>query len=247
MLALLLASAATADENDRLSGTQPLTWQGDLSARMLDGAHRLIDRKIEESIQLRLRYWRRGLSSTEAYAESVAPNRQRFARQIGAVDSRLPPAMERFGDDDCPALVAKTAGYRIFQVRWPVLDGVWGEGLLLEPAKPSTACVVVLGDADQTPEQLAGLERGVEPDMQTARILAESGCLVVVPTLVNRDDRFTGNPISGRPNPGYSHREWIYRQAYHIGRHIIGYEVQKVLAVIDWFEKRLAQQSPRPP
>ena len=33
------------------------------------------------------------------------------------------------------------------------------------------------------------------------------------------------------------HREWIYRQAFHMGRHVIGYEVQKVLAVVDWFER----------
>ena len=32
------------------------------------------------------------------------------------------------------------------------------------------------------------------------------------------------------------HREWIYRQAYHMGRHVIGYEVQKVLAAVDWIE-----------
>jgi dienelactone hydrolase len=32
------------------------------------------------------------------------------------------------------------------------------------------------------------------------------------------------------------HREWIYRMAFEVGRHIIGYEVQKVLAAIDWFE-----------
>jgi cephalosporin-C deacetylase-like acetyl esterase len=31
------------------------------------------------------------------------------------------------------------------------------------------------------------------------------------------------------------HREWIYRQSFHMGRHIIGYEVQKVLAADDWF------------
>jgi dienelactone hydrolase len=32
------------------------------------------------------------------------------------------------------------------------------------------------------------------------------------------------------------HREWIYRQAYQMGRHIIGYEMEKVLAAVDWFE-----------
>src|SRR4029077_670020 len=34
------------------------------------------------------------------------------------------------------------------------------------------------------------------------------------------------------------HREWIYRQAYQMGRHVIGYEVQKVLAAVDWIEGR---------
>jgi dienelactone hydrolase len=33
-------------------------------------------------------------------------------------------------------------------------------------------------------------------------------------------------------------REWLYRQAFHMGRHIIGYEVQKVLAAIDGFRAR---------
>jgi hypothetical protein len=35
-----------------------------------------------------------------------------------------------------------------------------------------------------------------------------------------------------------TYRERIYRQAFHMGSHIIGYEVQKVLAAVDWFEAR---------
>ena len=33
----------------------------------------------------------------------------------------------------------------------------------------------------------------------------------------------------------YLRREWIYRAGFDQGRHIIGYEVQKVLALVDWF------------
>jgi len=33
-----------------LPGTEPLDWQGDLSERMMDGAHRFVERKISESI-----------------------------------------------------------------------------------------------------------------------------------------------------------------------------------------------------
>src|SRR5262249_21884477 len=32
------------------------------------------------------------------------------------------------------------------------------------------------------------------------------------------------------------HREWIYRQSYEMGRHIIGYEVSKIQAAVDWFD-----------
>jgi hypothetical protein len=38
------------------------------------------------------------------------------------------------------------------------------------------------------------------------------------------------------------HREWIYRQAFEVGRHIIGYEVQKTLAAVDWFTLQNAGQ-----
>jgi hypothetical protein len=39
-----------------------------------------------------------------------------------------------------------------------------------------------------------------------------------------------------------THREWIYRMAYEAGRHVIGYEVQKVLSGIDWFESKNSTQ-----
>ncbi len=96
--------------------------------------------------------------------------------------------------------------------------------------------MVALPDADQTPEQIAGLAPGVPPEGWFARRLADSGSLVLIPVLIDRTARWSGDPaikITDLP-----HREWIYRQAFHMGRHIIGYEVQKVLAAIDWFRQR---------
>ncbi len=239
----LVPSLANAAAPDRLPDTGPFPWEGDLSVRMLDGLHRFIDRRISESIDRRPRHWQRDLSDADAYARSIEPNLKRFARSIGVVDERLNATMERFGDDDNPVLVCEAPGYRVYQVRWSVLDGIWGEGLLVQPAEEPRACVVALPDADQSPEQFLAIGTESRPadgeqDLPLARRLADSGCLVLVPTLISRDDRFSGNAISGRPNPGYSHREWIYRQSYHLGRHIIGYEVQKVLAAVDWFGQR---------
>src|SRR5438093_12652754 len=106
-LILHMGLAASDAQVRALPGTQPLTWKEDLSEKMMDGAHRFVERKIDESIQTRQKYWKRDLSSHQAYENSVEPNRNRFLMNIGVVDARLPVVMERFGDDDNPALVAE--------------------------------------------------------------------------------------------------------------------------------------------
>jgi hypothetical protein len=58
----------------------------------------------------------------------------------------------------------------------------------------------------------------------------------VVPVLIDRKDDFSGSTKFGRFT-NQPHREFIYRMAYEMGRHILGYETQKVLAVVDWFAK----------
>jgi dienelactone hydrolase len=215
-----------------LPGTKPLTWQDDLSEMMMDGAHRFVQRKIAESVAQRKQFWRRDFSSREAYEKSVEPNRKYFRHIIGAVDERVPVVMERFGDEHNPALVAETNGYTVHQVFWPVLERVRGEGLLLAPKTSSRGYVIALPDADQTPEQVVGLAPGIATESQFARSLAESGFTVVVPVLIDRTSRWSGNPNIRMTEQ--THREWIYRQAFHMGRHIIGYEVQKALSAVDW-------------
>ncbi len=231
-----LATTAGLSQVVTLQDTEPLDWQGPLDEKMLDGLHVFIDRKIEDSVEARSRFWSRDLSSTVNYEKSVAANRQRFRSIIGLRDERTVASMERYGDDDNPALVAETSTFRVFQVRWPVLEGVTGEGLLLEPRRQPVGRVVAIPDADQTPEVLVGLASGWPEEAQFARRLAESGFEVVVPLLINRAAEVSGHPDVHYTN--LSHREWIYRQAFVMGRHIIGYEVQKVLSAVDWFERR---------
>jgi dienelactone hydrolase len=237
LLVLVLATTpAYAEPAATLPDTKALTDDGDLSVKMLDGAHRFAERKIEESIKTREKLWKRDPSSREAYEKSTLPNRDSFRKIIGVVDVRVPVSMERFGDDDNPALVAENDAFRVYQVRWPVLEGVHGEGLLLEPRGKVLGHVIALPDADQTSEQIAGLRPGVAAEAQFARRLAANGFRVLVPTLISRGLDFSGNPRIAMTNQ--SHREWIYRQAYQMGRHVIGYEVQKVLAAVDWIKKQ---------
>ncbi len=229
-----------AEQLETLPDTKPLLWpEADLSSRMMDGAHRFIERQIAESVAKRSRFWSRDFSSATAYEQSVQPNRAHFQKIIGVVDPQSPVRMERFGDDANPALVAETSRYRIYQVRWPVLDGLFGHGLFVEPKQQPVASAVVLPDADQTPEQLLGLTPGIERESQAARLLAENGFELVLPTLVSREKLKTEDPQLRSSDQ--THREWIYRQAFHMGRHVIGYEAQTVSAAVDWLRQQHGQ------
>ncbi len=219
---------------DPLPGTQNLEMQGDLAEQMVAGIDRFLLGEIAESVGKRPRHWKRDVSSAEKYNASVAPNRARLAKIIGAHDPRAKvTAIELVATTSQPALVGRGERFEAFAVRWPAVRGVHGEGLLLVPKDTrAVADVVALPDADQTPEQLAGLAPGIAPEAQFARRLAESGCRVIVPALVDRAD--THSAIGPRAT-NQPHREFLYRPAYEMGRHVIGYETQKVLAAVDWF------------
>jgi dienelactone hydrolase len=235
LISVVCTRAARADEPTPLDGTQPLTLQGDIPAQLRAGIAKFADREILNSIEAREKLWHRDLSSAEAYEKSIAPNREHLRKLIGAVDPRLPVTQLEFvGGTSTPAKLGETEKYEVFAARWPVLAGVHGEGLLLRPKGRLVARVVALPDADQTPEMITGLADGVKPESQFARRLAESGCEVIVPTLVDRKDTWSGDPSIWMLN--VPHREWVYRAAFELGRHPIGYEVEKVLAAIDWFD-----------
>ncbi|MFM8471584.1 MAG: alpha/beta hydrolase family protein [Limisphaerales bacterium] len=220
----LLAAAAS------LPGTAPLLREGDYSEQMVAGIQKFLLRETENSVTARGQFWKRDRSSPEAYAKSVEPNRQHLAQILGVVDQRAPfKALEHLATSRDSAVVAETPQFKVIAVRWPVLDGVTGEGLLLEPKSPARANVIALPDADQTPEQLAGVVAAKHP---WARSLAAAGCRVIIPSLIDRRDEWSGNPRIRFTNQ--PHREWIYRQAFMLGRTLIGYEVQKVLALADW-------------
>lgn len=228
---------APAVQPQVIDGTAPLQWpEQDLSERLMDGAHRFAERKIGESVEKRAALWARDFASPEAYAASVRPNRERFRTILGVVDGRLPPRMERYGDDARPALVAETKQFAVYQVRWPVLDGLWGSGLLIQPKVEAVAHVVMLPDAGQTPEQLLGLAPGGLVDPSPAARLAENGLALLIPATISRAKLATEDPQLEQADQ--TQREWIYRQAFHMGRHVIGYEVQTVMSAVDWFRER---------
>ena len=249
---LLWNNINSQEIGEPLPDTRQLTWDKPLDVLIRSGVHQFLDQKTDNSENLRARYWNRDQSGFEAYNKSVESNRKHLTQIIGAVDEKEEPKMLGVRTDR-PARIAKMSGYSIYEVRWPALKPVtdltknasnrqadWptltgpvqieGEGLLLRPKGNCRGYVIVLPDADQTPEQLAGLVPGVPPESQLSRRLVENGFCVISPVLLSRDTIFSEGI---KPNQR-THRDWIYTPAFELGRHPVGYEVQKVSAAVDW-------------
>jgi dienelactone hydrolase len=222
-------------QEQQLPGSRPLSVQGDLSAQMVTGIHKFLLEQTRASVTNRARFWKRDTSSAAGYVASVQINREHLQKIIGATDRRVTnKELEYISRTGQPAKLAEAADYTVFAVRWPVFECVYGEGLWLVPKESPKAHVVAIPDADQTPEMVAGLTPDLPAARQFARRLAEHGCSVLIPALINRGCSFSGSERLKRFT-NQPHREWIYRQAYMIGRHVIGYEVQKVMAAVDFF------------
>jgi len=219
-----------------LPGTEALILEGDIASHLVDGVDRFLLGEIEKSVERRAQFWNRDISSPAKYHASIELNRRRLAHLLGVRDERVPfDGLELAGTTAQSPLVGQGDGYKVFAVRWPAFADVHGEGLLLVPDGPKkVADLVAIPDADQTPEMLVGLVEGTPPESQFARRLAESGCRVLVPVLVNR----------GVTHLRLSNREFLYRSAFELGRHLIGYELQKVLAGVDFFAKDAGEADP---
>lgn len=209
LLWVALAGAQT------LPQTLPLTRPGDLTMQMVADIDAWLNRRLADSANRR--------------PAPLPAARQELREILGVLDARVP--FESPAPDATlarTAVLAAAAHYQVIAIRWPVLDGVDGEGLLLRPSRVEPkAYVIAIPDADQSPEAFAA-----EP---AVRRLAEGGAMVVIPLLMDRADSLSGNPAVRFTNQ--PHREFLYRMTYEMGRHIIGYEVQKVLALLDWFQK----------
>jgi len=214
------AFALATHAQEPLGGTTPLTEDGDFSSRMVRGISQWLDRETARIAVERTQRWREAATGGEwrAFAET---QREKLRRALGAVDPRRSGAIEEVTEMGAAAPAAMAAGYTMHRVRWPVFDGVNGEGVLLRPVEAPRRCVIVVPDADELPE--------VSP---LAHQLAAQGCLVLVPALVDRRDTWSGSEALQRFT-NQPHREWIARQAFEMGRTLIGYEVQKILAAID--------------
>jgi cephalosporin-C deacetylase-like acetyl esterase len=233
-LSAALGGAAERDAAPLLPGMEPLALEQPLDEVMVAGIDRWLSRRIADTPIERQAAW------SPAAGGPAEKRRDRLREIMGVVDPRVDPeaGIEEYGPlAAAGGDVGGDAAITVRRARYEVLDGVTADGLWIAPRQPR-AVVIALADADWTPEQFVGLAPGVPPESQLPRLLAARGAAVFVPTIIDRQAVHSGNPAVGFTNQ--PHREFIARMAFEMGRTMIGYEVQKVLAGVD----RLRARSP---
>jgi len=226
---VLFVTLSTGSNAETLPGTEPLNISDDIASNLVAGADRFLLKKIEQAAIRCIN----DLKTAVSIGTELNEQRQKLRAMLGLLD---PPVqfeeLELLSTVDQPAKIGRGDGFDVFAVRWPAFADVYGEGLLLRPVNTEPwASIIVVPDCEQTPEQLAGLASGLPQESQVARRLAENGCEVIVPALLDRNF----GPHKGRAR--ITAREFIHRSAYVLGRTMTGYEVQKLLALIEWHRR----------
>ncbi|MBA4017040.1 MAG: hypothetical protein C0483_07710 [Pirellula sp.] len=224
-----------------LAGTQPLTWEGDLSVRMVDDLHKFADRETAASIERRARHWQRDFTSPEAYDKSVAANRTRLAKYLGvkyppppetvarvveppreAGFAAMSPAVSLLGDEEM------TLGIPFRFVRWPVHVDVWGYGFQARPKGTIKATAIFV--LDEQFEYELGTRRQSILDVATS--LYAAGCEVFFVPIIDRSNAQSFVAL-GAKQTNQTHREFIHRQAFEMGRSALGYDVDTVRGLLN--------------
>ncbi len=237
-LSLLMMSSTSAREpTPHPVNTKPLEFEDDPAAVLIDGADRFLLQQISTARNERQQRWMIETSQEDTRATFIEDRREQLAEILGMRESRVPfDALEYVSTTRTSATAGESDAFRISRIRWPVLAdpaatrdivSIHGEGLLLQPSSRPVATIIAIPDADQSPEQICGLLPGLPQESQFARHLAEAGCLVVIPSITSR------HSAARNGRAVMTDREFVHRTSFVLGQHLIGYEVNKVLALVD--------------
>lgn len=242
LLALLLLQAAQIFLPPRVAPaqappavlplTEPLRMQGDIASELVAGVDRFLLRELEASQEKRKQSWPRpeaGRSDVAAFNRSMEPLRENLRYRIGLADQPIKdPTLVLQSPLQDSENKASPHGDRLHWVRWPIYPGVDAEGLLWLPATTPAFLVVLVPDASQSPQDLVA---DLPDQPSTARQCIQSGGAVLIPSVLQRDRE------ARRGRAKMTDQEFIYRSAFELGRHPLGYHVQESLSGIQALRK----------
>lgn len=232
-----LLTLAAADAPAPLAGTAPLTWDGDIPLRMIDDLHAFADRETAASVARRAQHWNRDFTSRTAYEKSIAPNRARLAKYLGVTEKRrndsFPVPFRPF--DFEPETLRGSYGARNLElVSWRVSNEADAYAFRLSPDDEARRYAIVV--ADPSFQSLTAATDARTPAWDFATRLREHGLEVFLVSVVDRRADLS-TIVQGAKATDQTHREFLYRQAFEMGQHPLGYEIDGVRTLVDWMKR----------
>ncbi len=230
-----------------LPDTQPLAMTGDITSELVAGVDSFLLKQLAQAPIERQKSWpllAHGVPNKsnpeKSNPDKSDPDNRDPARAhplvaelstlIGLRDQRIAqPQLQVLRNHHQASPYQAHAQWQADLARWPVLPGVDGEGLYVRPVDASKIRfqAIILPDAGQTPEDLIGVGPTHELFHPWAANLAASGGEVVVTTPISRHRE------ARRGRAKMTDQEFIYRSAFELGRHMLGYQVHETLAAIE--------------
>ena len=209
-----------------LPGTQPLEMEGDITSTLVDGVDRFLLKQLAEAEKSREQHWP---ALVHRDADKPHPLAAELSTMIGLRDARVPnPRLTIERDPQTGSAYASTSTWQADLARWPVHVDVDATGLYVRPKQgPVKFRAIVIPDALYAPEHLVGLFVTKAGIATWGAQLAAAGGEVIVTTPVSRHrEARKGRAIM-------TDQEYLYRSAFELGRHVLGYQVNETLAAID--------------
>ena len=209
-----------------LPGTQPLELDGDITSTLVDGVDRFLLKQLAEAEKSREQHWP---SLVHRDADKPHPLAAELSTMIGLRDARVAnPRLSIERDPQTSSAYATTSDWQADLARWPVHADIDATGLYVRPIKqPIKFRAIVIPDAMHIPEQLIGLsETGDNVTAWGAQLAALGGEVIVTTPVSRHREARKGRAIM-------TDQEFLYRSAFELGRHVLGYQVNETLAAID--------------
>ncbi len=197
-----------------------------IDQRLYDQARDYFLKRIAATPSLRDTRWQPDFSSPSAYEKSVSTHRQSLRKMLGLIEVAPQKAVSR--------TLGEGGNVEVEEIRLP-LDGDFSMRALLFIAKTSqpAGAVIAIPDANQSPEEFAGIREGMATAPWLQELLAQ-GVVVAIPQMV---ERFSDHPICQKIG-GQDRRRVIWRSGFIVGRTLVGMEVQQVIALADYLGSR---------
>ncbi|NND08052.1 MAG: hypothetical protein HKN87_16860, partial [Saprospiraceae bacterium] len=216
----------------------------DLSEKMVNGIHQFLLARMQKTAKDRTETWTEGMRSEITTPQFLTTQRNLLTNLLGIRGKREVPNMQIFSSLREKEIPLDKSEVQIDRLQWQVKGDLISEGLLVIPADGVIkSSIIMIPDAGISPETLAGLAPHPWSWHGLAQRMAVQGHQVLIPALINRDTTYSGSEILDK-RTNQPHREWLYKQGYELGRHLIGDEIEKIRSAIDYFAQSIENSKP---